>query len=103
MGGPIEERVAEDGKPGSGGAPGGPYRSVEPEAKVSKPVSIWTWVGMVLVVYGLIVTSMGVLFVFRPETETATAHLNPSLWWGLLMVAAAALFLWLGRRERSRG
>jgi hypothetical protein len=34
-----------------------------------------------------------VYFVFRPQRETALAELNPSLWWGLIMLAAGLLFL----------
>jgi len=71
-----------------------------PASKQDRPISIWSWVGSVLGAYGLIVLGLGVYYVFRPETETATARYNPSLWWGALMVVAAAAFLAIGRRER---
>ena len=35
----------------------------------------------------------GVHFVFNPETTTAMAHLNPSLWWGMVMLFSGLLFL----------
>ncbi|GAB4292539.1 MAG: hypothetical protein Kow0090_06500 [Myxococcota bacterium] len=54
-------------------------------------VSIWTWVGIVLGVYGLIITAMGVHYGFSPETQTATASYNPSLWWGGVMLVASGL------------
>ena len=60
-----------------------------------KMIPIWTWVGAVLGVYGLIVFSMGIYYHFRPETLTATAAYNPSLWWGLLMLVAAAVFFFI--------
>jgi hypothetical protein len=71
------------------------------DARDALPVSIWTWVGMVLAVYGVIVTGMGVSYVIAPETATATAQYNPSLWWGALMTLAGVIFLGLGRRERK--
>ncbi len=71
------------------------------EPKHALPISIWTWVGMVLSVYGVIVTGMGVRYLSAPETQTATAQYNPSLWWGALMVLAGAIFLVLGWRERK--
>ena len=68
------------------------------EAKI---VSIWTWVGMVLGIYGIILTGMGIYYVFVPETKTATAAYNPSLWWGIIMVISAAIFLGVTRFSRA--
>lgn len=58
-----------------------------------KMISIWTWVGIILGFYGAIITAMGVYYVFTPETLTATASYNPSLWWGIIMLIASAAFL----------
>lgn len=63
-------------------------------------ISIWFWVGLVLGVYGLIITAMGVVYLSNPETVTRTADLNPSLWWGIIMLVAGAIFLALGRFGR---
>jgi hypothetical protein len=56
-------------------------------------LSIWFFVGLMLTVFGVIVTATGVYFVFRPQNATVLAELNPSLWWGLIMLAAGVLFL----------
>ncbi len=61
-----------------------------------KMISIWTWVGLVLTVYGLIVTGCGLYYLVEPETKTAMAAIHPSLWWGAIMVVAGAVFLLLG-------
>jgi len=63
-------------------------------------ISIWFWVGAVLGVYGLVITGAGVYYMFRPETATALAHLNPSLWWGLVMLLAGVIFAAAGRFGR---
>lgn len=57
-----------------------------------KMLSIWFFVGLMLTVMGLIITAMGVYYIFNPETTTAMAHLNPSLWWGLIMLISGLLF-----------
>jgi uncharacterized membrane protein HdeD (DUF308 family) len=44
-------------------------------------------------VYGVLLVGMGVYYVFYPETQTVTAHLNPSLWWGAVMVVSGATLL----------
>ncbi len=59
-------------------------------------LSIWVWVGLVLGVYGFLVTGMGIYYVFRPETLTATHDLNPSLWWGAVMTVTGIVFFLLG-------
>lgn len=72
--------------------------SKENEAKI---ISIWTWVGMVLGIYGTIVTGAGVYYIFYPETKTATAKYNPSLWWGIIMIVSAIIFLGISRLKNG--
>lgn len=66
-----------------------------------KLISIWAWVGLVLTVYGFIITGCGVYYMASPETVTATAHLNPSLWWGAIMLVSGVVFLAAGRFGRT--
>jgi len=69
--------------------------------KMGSMVSIWFMVGVVLIVYGFIVTGCGVYYVFVPETATALHSLNPSLWWGIIMVLAGAALTALGKFGRT--
>lgn len=64
---------------------------------------IWFFVGLLLTIVGLIVTATGVYYVLRPETRTALARLNPSLWWGMIVLVSGLLFLvvTLVRQRRS--
>ena len=64
-------------------------------------IPIWVWVGLVLTVYGTIVTGLGLYYVAVPETKTATAALNPSLWWGAIIVVAGVLLLLAGRSGKA--
>jgi hypothetical protein len=58
-----------------------------------KMISIWFFVGLMLTVLGVIITATGVYFVFRPQHETTLAELNPSLWWGAVMLVGGLSFL----------
>lgn len=58
-----------------------------------KMYSIWFFVGVMLTVLGLIITGMGFYYIFNPETHTRLASLNPSLWWGVIILTAGLLFL----------
>jgi uncharacterized membrane protein len=58
-----------------------------------KMVSIWFFVGLMLTTLGIIITATGVYFVFNPQHETALAELNPSLWWGAVMLIGGLSFL----------
>jgi len=58
-----------------------------------KMISIWFFVGLMLTVLGVIITATGVYFLFRPQHETTLAELNPSLWWGAVMLVGGLAFL----------
>ena len=64
----------------------------------AKLISIWTWVGLVLLCYGLIITATGVYYAFTGLPRTVLGHLNPGLWWGAFMVLAGVVLLLIGRR-----
>lgn len=64
------------------------------------PISIWTWVGLVLFVYGLIITGTGIYFAATKLPSTVLGNLNPDLWWGAFMTLAGVVFLWIGKRAR---
>lgn len=58
-----------------------------------KMLSIWFFVGLMLTIMGVIITAMGFYYIFQPETHTRLAQLNPSLWWGVVILFAGLLFL----------
>jgi hypothetical protein len=57
-----------------------------------KMISIWSWVGMILTTYGVLICGSGVYYIFRPPA-IVLAELNPSLWWGAVMLLAGVFFL----------
>ncbi len=58
-----------------------------------KMLSIWFFVGLMLTILGALILAMGIYYAFVPQTRTVLAHLNPSLWWGAIMLVAGLLFL----------
>ena len=70
-------------------------------AEKKSMLSVWSWVGIILSVYGLIIGGMGVYYLSNPETQTALHRLNPSLWWGGIMILAGVLLLVAGKSSGS--
>jgi hypothetical protein len=65
----------------------------------AEPLPIWFFVGLILLVYGLIIVGSGLLSSPRP---TVLAQTRPALWWGTITAIAGILFLLLGLRGRGR-
>ncbi|MDB5103667.1 MAG: hypothetical protein JWP91_1356 [Fibrobacteres bacterium] len=59
-------------------------------------ISIWTWVGLVLAVYGGLVFICGVYYMSNP---VAVRGHHPGLWWGGVMILASLWFLYAGKKE----
>ncbi len=65
-----------------------------------KMKSIWYFVGIMLSVMGLIVTSSGVYyFLFPNGTKTVLGNLHPNIWWGLIMIASGLIFYFTNRNK----
>jgi hypothetical protein len=61
---------------------------------------IWYFVGLYLLITGVIVTVAGVSdFVSPPAQKTVLAELHPGLWWGGFIVLAGVLFLLFNRKK----
>ena len=61
-----------------------------------EPLAIWFFVGLILLVYGLLVL---VAHFVGPARPTVLAETNPALWWGTIIVVAGGVFLAIGRRH----
>jgi len=73
------------------------------EQNTSKLISIWVWVGLILMSYGIIISLCGIYYIFSPQSGTALAQLNPSLWWGCVMLFSGLLFIIAGIITNRRG
>jgi len=54
-------------------------------------ITIWFFVGALLLVYGVLILGAGIYGLFVPP-DVAMQHLHLSIWWGLLLVAVGAFY-----------
>jgi hypothetical protein len=68
----------------------------------NRMLSIWFFVGLMLSIFGGIVTLTGIGYLFHPQTQTEVVRVhehvwwglaNPNIWWGGIMLAAGLIFL----------
>jgi hypothetical protein len=64
-----------------------------------EPLAIWFFVGLILLIYGLLVL---VAHFFGPVRQTVLAETQPGLWWGAIIVVAGGVFLAIGLKGRGR-
>ena len=69
----------------------------ETGAREAEPLPIWFFVGVILLVYGVLVLAGN--FVGEPR-QTVLAETRPGLWWGAIMVVAGGVFTALGLAGR---
>jgi uncharacterized membrane protein HdeD (DUF308 family) len=50
-------------------------------------ISIWFFIGVLLLAYGVIITGAGIYHLFvPPEHEVVLAHLHAAVWWGAFVL-----------------
>lgn len=67
--------------------------------KEDKMLSVWAWVGIVLLTYGLIIFISGLYYIAHPPLNVVLSYLNPSFWWGIIMLAGGGIMFWIGKRS----
>ena len=56
-------------------------------------ISIWFFVGSLLLVYGVLILGAGLYELVRPpEHPVVLAGLHAGIWWGLLLIAVGAFY-----------
>ena len=55
-------------------------------------LDIWFFVGILLFAFGVILALAGIYYIFYPNTNTTFGHLNPNLWWGVIMIVSGIIF-----------
>lgn len=66
-------------------------------------VSIWLFIGILLLIYGVLITASGVYdLVNPPERQTVLAELHAPIWWGGLLVVLGAVYTVKFRPGRQR-
>jgi hypothetical protein len=56
-------------------------------------VSIWFFIGVLLAVYGVLITGAGLYGLVHPPA-VRLAELNAGVWWGILLLAIGGVYSW---------
>ncbi len=57
-------------------------------------VPIWYFIGILLTVYGLLITGSGIYgLYFPPQREVALSYLHAGIWWGALLFILGVLYV----------
>ena len=59
--------------------------------KPQHTITIWFFVGILFVAYGVLILGAGIYGLFVPP-NVAMPHLHLSLWWGILLLAIGLVY-----------
>jgi hypothetical protein len=58
-------------------------------------ISIWFFIGMLVFVYGIVITAAGIYEIFVPPAHPVVlASLHAGVWWGALMLILGGFYLY---------
>ncbi len=59
----------------------------------TKQIEIWFFIGALLLVYGVLISGMGIVHLFAPPPATlALAELHADIWWGALLFIVGLVY-----------
>jgi hypothetical protein len=67
-----------------------------------QPISIWYFIGLLILVYGVLILGAGVQeMVSPPANPLVLAELHVGVWWGALLVILGGIYVYLFRPGRQ--
>jgi len=67
-----------------------------------KMLDIWFFVGIILIAYGVILSLIGIYYIFNPYTDVILGNLNPNLWWGGIMIVSGIILQLISYHSRKK-
>jgi len=67
-----------------------------------KMLDIWFFVGIILIAYGVILSLIGIYYIFNPYTNVILGNLNPNLWWGGIMIVSGIILQLISHHSRKK-
>jgi len=60
----------------------------------NKGISIWFFIGTILLIYGIIITAANIVEKISPtlERQVVLKELNFGIWWGILLIAVGLTY-----------
>jgi hypothetical protein len=74
-----------------GGSP--PDRLGEGHTPHGRMLPVWFFVGIILLVYGIIILITGLTELHHPPPTVLAAELHPTLWWGIILTVLGGFFI----------
>ncbi len=66
-------------------------------------ISIWFFIGALLLVYGVLITGAGIYDLVSPsDHEPVLANLHAAIWWGALLILLGAFYVIRFRPRTTR-
>ena len=72
------------------------------EKTQDKMLDIWFFVGIILIIYGVILSLIGIYYIFNPYTDVILGNLNPNLWWGGIMIVSGIILQLISYHSRKK-
>lgn len=63
-------------------------------------VPVWFFVGVLLLIYGVLILGTGIVQ-FSSPPQVVLARLHAPIWWGAILIAIGAVYVYLFRPGRS--
>jgi len=65
-------------------------------------ISIWYFIGILVLIYGVLILGAGVAELFAPlESPRVLAELHVGIWWGALLVIIGGIYVYFFRPGRA--
>jgi hypothetical protein len=72
--------------------------------KSERQIPIWFFIGLVLLIYGLLIMGTGLYHLFvPPEHKVALYKLHADLWWGAVITVLGGFYVLCFNPFRSKG
>jgi hypothetical protein len=66
-------------------------------------ISIWLFIGVLLLIYGVLITGAGIYDLYNPPArQVVLAKLHAQIWWGALLVVMGIVYTWLFRPGKQK-
>ncbi len=95
-------QAAREGGTSGGGQSGGPTTVdvMDQEPKARQMIPVWFFVGIILLVYGVVIFVTGIYELSYPPS-TVLAELHPAIWWGALLTVIGGVYVYLFMPRKS--
>lgn len=71
----------------------------------NKSISIWFFIGTLLLLYGIIITAANIYQAYHPDfgRHTVLESLHFGIWWGILLIVIGLVYFFIFRPWKQNG